>query len=54
MTLYVRLGWARTGFEFTENEVSAKNEKNGAVFGVGMRYEMRDWLALRFDYRYVK
>ena len=54
VALYGRLGWARTRFDVTEDSSTSKSEKNGIVYGAGMRYEMRDWLALRFDYRYIQ
>lgn len=54
IVLYGRLGWANTRFEFSEDGISSKNKKNGIVYGAGMRYEMLDYLALRFDYRYVQ
>ena len=54
LALYGRLGWARTGFDFTEDNTTSESKKNGIVYGAGMRYEMREWLALRFDYRYVQ
>ena len=54
IAVYGRLGWGRTKFDFTENGSTYKNWENASVYGAGMRYEMLDWLSLRFDYRYVK
>ena len=54
IAVYGRLGWGRTRFDFTENGFTSKSWENAAIFGAGMRYEMQDWLSLRFDYRYVK
>lgn len=54
VALYGRLGWAGTRFDFTEDDSTSQSKKNGVVYGAGMRYEIQEWLALRFDYRYVK
>ena len=54
IALYGRLGWVNTRFELSEDDISSKSNKNGVVYGAGMRYEMLDYLTLRFDYRYVQ